>query len=698
MTNVQKKKATALDCTHIGLCSGHGQYHSINNMTHPQPYTTITLEKIEALINDPPCVAKEEAQWAIFSDLPSRVHAEQREKGCFYAIWADIDDTQGMTFKDIVSRAQEVIPEADFLSYTSRSATRSNQKLRIIVGLSEPVDGQTYVILQKILNDKLEAAGIIPDRATERTGQICYLPNKGDFYDYHIERFSGHLDISLWDREISQERQNVEARDSDFEERRRFAEFIAKQRMASGCMSPIDAFNGAYQIELMLEAYGYMKKGKRWLSPNSQSGEPGVTITDDGRKWLSAHDSDSSIGKKTKNGTMGDSFDLFVHYQHNGDRDAAIKAAGEMFVVDGITLTKMNQRAHMGAHAPIEKMSRNQPILDAYVLNDRVKEMEAKMEEDRFVLGRMAILGQSTVFYAKPNAGKTLLVIWLLIEAIESSEISGEDVYYINADDTYKGLVHKTSLADKHGFKMMAPGHQGFKAGYLPEILQELIALNSAGGKILILDTVKKFTDLMNKSKASEFGESVRQFVSHGGTVIMLAHANKHRGDNNEVIYSGTSDLVDDADCVYTLDTVIEEESSWLRTVKFKNIKSRGNVDREAVYRYDYADDTHYDERLESVEEVGREERQAAEKQKKLNAILERNQLAVDAIKDCINENINKKTELIREASDRSGLSKKKITRALSDHTGENIDENQFWYVDKQDKNAHVYQLNNEVS
>ncbi len=320
------------------------------------------------------------------------------------------------------------------------------------------------------------------------------------------------------------------------------------------------------------------------------------------------------------------------------------------------------------------------------------------MLEDKFVLGRMAILGQSTIFYAKPNAGKTLLILWLLIQAIRKGEIRAQDVFYINADDNHKGLVFKLKLAEKHGFHMMAPGYRDFRSETLHQYLSELVRQDNARGKILILDTVKKFTDLMKKDRASQFGESVRQFVSHGGTVIMLAHVNKHRDEDQKVIYSGTSDLVDDADCAYTLDTVTEDAASGLRTVKFENFKSRGDVASEAVYRYNYADGTTYYDRLESVQEVGQAEREQAEKRARQDAMLERNRAAVDVIKDCIREGITKKTDLIAQAHDRSGIAKAKITRALGDHTGSNAAEHQFWHVNVADKNAHVYQLNWGVS
>ena len=101
------------------------------------------------------------------------------------------------------------------------------------------------------------------------------------------------------------------------------------------------------------------------------------------------------------------------------------------------------------------------PVFDLakFSMNGQAATMEAQMLEDKFVLGRMAILGQSTIFYAKPNAGKTLLILWLLIQAIRKGEIRAQDVFYINADDTHKGLVFKLKLAEKHGFHTVSYTH-----------------------------------------------------------------------------------------------------------------------------------------------------------------------------------------------------------------------------------------------
>ena len=53
--------------------------------------------------------------------------------------------------------------------------------------------------------------------------------------------------------------------------------------------------------------------------------------------------------------------------------------------------------------------------LNQFALNGSSAEMEQKMLEDKHILGKVALLGQATAFYAKPNAGKTLLTIWLTI-------------------------------------------------------------------------------------------------------------------------------------------------------------------------------------------------------------------------------------------------------------------------------------------
>ena len=62
---------------------------------------------------------------------------------------------------------------------------------------------------------------------------------------------------------------------------------------------------------------------------------------------------------------------------------------------------------------------------DQFSLNGKSAVMREKMLTDTFVLDNIAILGQATAIYAKPNTGKTLIVLSMLIESIKAGRIKG---------------------------------------------------------------------------------------------------------------------------------------------------------------------------------------------------------------------------------------------------------------------------------
>jgi hypothetical protein len=120
-------------------------------------------------------------------------------------------------------------------------------------------------------------------------------------------------------------------------------------------------------------------------------------------------------------------------------------------------------------------------------------------------------------------------------------------------------------------------------------------------------------------------------------------------------------------------------------------------VAQEAAYKYNFSETLSYYDLLASVSTVGDEERAEAENQRQRDIALELNRDAVEAIKECLSEGIDKKTVLIKEAVARSGVSRQKIIRALRDHTGSGLSAHQYWQVEIKDKNAHVYVLNSGV-
>ncbi len=698
-----------IEHTSAPLCSGQGQFHSPENSRNPQPYINVTIDQIRAMAANPPSVAKESAQWAIFSALLSRVHSEQRAHGKFYALWADIDEPAGLSMPEIAMRAQNALEGAQVIGYTTRSATESKQKCRIIVPLAEPVSGDDFVRLQRIFNDKLAALGVEPDRATERAGQVCYLPNSGDFYDFTITT-RPVFSQSVWGAEIEATKQQETSNHAAQNVALKAAKARAINRIASGEKSPINAFNAEFDLPTMLERFGYQKRGNRYCSPLSQSGKAGVSLTEDGKRWLSAHSSDAGIGKPNSNGTSGDAFDLFVFFRHGGNADAALKAAGEMLTTqNGTSITKANQRDYAQSQADKRteiagfELTRskdseknfNEPAalfdFSKFSINGDLEAMKQKMLNDVFVLGELALLGQITLIYAEPNTGKTLLTIRLLIDAVKNGQIKGEDVFFVNADDSYNGLIQKAELMAKHGINSIAPGENDFNTKHFLDYLDLMIRQDSARGKVIVLDTLKKFTNLMDKTVASGFMSKARLFTSKGGTMILLAHTNKRRDPAGGLVVGGTSDARDDADCVYTLDEI--EKPQTTKTVLFENKKARGNVARQAAYTYSTEREQTYEEMLDSVTSLNEKEREKVAREKALQDAREKDKPAIDAISEAIRLGFNQQTELLKKAYELSGISKKLLNKILKQYEGSSSVEGKEWASERGGHNALTYQL-----
>lgn len=91
--------------------------------------------------------------------------------------------------------------------------------------------------------------------------------------------------------------------------------------------SVIDAFNDAHDLESCLTRYGYKRQGRRYLSPHSGTGLPGVTVFDDNRCFI--HHASDPLCSVESNQPVAP-FDLFRTYEHGGDITSAVRAAAAM--------------------------------------------------------------------------------------------------------------------------------------------------------------------------------------------------------------------------------------------------------------------------------------------------------------------------------------------------------------------------------
>jgi putative DNA primase/helicase len=87
--------------------------------------------------------------------------------------------------------------------------------------------------------------------------------------------------------------------------------------------SVIDEFNRCHDVEELLRAHAYIKRGSKWLYPQSSTGLPGVTISES--KVYSHHGADPLA-----NGHQNDAFEVFCLLEHGGDQSKAVKDAARM--------------------------------------------------------------------------------------------------------------------------------------------------------------------------------------------------------------------------------------------------------------------------------------------------------------------------------------------------------------------------------
>lgn len=318
------------------LCSGFGQFHTNESgKKNRRPYVQINLEEIRKLVDEPQRVDKSQAQWLIPSTLLSRTFKEQEVKGEFHLLWADIDENPN-GIHGIAEIIEDMIPGYNFEIYTSKSATEANQKCRILIP-SKPLLGSDWVLVQEMLNDKLEAYGIQPDRTSEGAAQLCYLSNRGEFYKTKSKRDGLSFDpMREWAALIQIKCEKEKARIA--EQERRKSEAKSKREAFNSYSgtddfpSLIDAFNAAYTVQDILLQAGYDQKGNTFRHPNSESGSFSASVKSERVHSLSSNDLLYTGGE---GGGAHDAFSAFTVLFHDGDQDAALKEAGNNWVMIG---------------------------------------------------------------------------------------------------------------------------------------------------------------------------------------------------------------------------------------------------------------------------------------------------------------------------------------------------------------------------
>jgi hypothetical protein len=324
----------------------------------------------------------------------------------------------------------------------------------------------------------------------------------------------------------------------------------------------------------------------------------------------------------------------------------------------------------------------NEHPLKQFSITSCLDEIKANAQGMKPALPPLALQGQMTVIYAPPNTGKTLLTLHMLIQSIGARHLNPRQAYYVNCDDSADGLLCKAELAQAYGFEMLADGYGGFQSKALMHVMVDMTAKNQARGTVLILDTLKKFVNVMDKTESSAFSEICRGFCLKGGTVIALAHTNKACGADGWPIPGGTSDVKDDWDSGYVA-RISKSSRCSKRVIEFKKVKGRGDLPE--YVRYSYTANQGYLEMLTSVareddlgiEGLGLQHESQPSKDERI----------VAALKETIQRGVNPQMLIVDEVMSKTKAGKAKVKGILDRY------EDALWRHTKKEHGAKHYEL-----
>jgi len=304
----------------------YGENIRESQLNSGQNYGWITMKGIVNRVMAPPSVPKSDGAWFLpssYIDHDARQHEAQRLHGQFHMLALDID-LNNLALEAVRAIVTRVIGLAAYVIYATRSATPTNRKWRVLVPVSAPIRGQDYVLTAAEFMVRMEDAGsgqLVLDRAATRLGQVFYLPNRGEHYEYEIAgEFAYHPPV------LAPKDQTVAAAPPTAMQIRPAER---KQKSATGA-SPIKYFNDTHNlIDLMLQ-YGYLRDGltDNFRSPLQTTQSFATRIYPESNRWVSLSGSDAiaRLGRPSNSSISGDAFDLYVHYEHDGNFHKAVAA------------------------------------------------------------------------------------------------------------------------------------------------------------------------------------------------------------------------------------------------------------------------------------------------------------------------------------------------------------------------------------
>ncbi|MGP9663360.1 DNA primase family protein [Halomonas sp. AOP22-C1-8] len=310
---IQEKSPPVENGEGFNNISDNTHYSLYANIRHPRPAKHIGLAELLALCERPSIGPKVDAAaiTPFKSDGKTKEHAEV---ALYYAVIIDHDNDN--LSRDQLASLYDAFGCA-YLAFTTSSHLRDGkgQRWKVIIPLAEAFTHPQYIELAGGL-----ALMMGTDDAQARGTQVFYAPNKLSAnapYEFIDCTNRPALDSTHWLAEAALACMTVAKPP---------AQVKPKPHKVSDDNGIIAMVNNAYPIRTLLESAGYKQRGQKYLSPNSDTGTPGVVVLEhDGKELAYSHHSASDpLSRENHNDHALDAFDVAVALFYGGDERAAL--------------------------------------------------------------------------------------------------------------------------------------------------------------------------------------------------------------------------------------------------------------------------------------------------------------------------------------------------------------------------------------
>ena len=307
--------------------------------------------------------------------------------------------------------------------------------------------------------------------------------------------------------------------------------------------------------------------------------------------------------------------------------------------------------------------------------NFTVSQEEAtKYDKPDWLYRNLVIGGHIIAIPAPANGGKTTIFMYVAGEMAKK----GINVYYVNADIGQSDAISMLEYANKHNIKLLLPD---MKEGLsMDSVVNQLHDMNLNGGDfrntVFIFDTLKKMTNVINKSSSKDLYKLLRWLSAKGMTIILLAHTNKYNDADGKPIFEGTGDLRTDVDeLIYLIPQKNEDGGLTVSTEpdkirgKFKPITFEIDSDRNVTLLETFID----------VIDI-----------KKRNHQLETDRPTIETVIEAISKKNINQTDIISYCKEKH-IGKRAVQGVLKRYS---FGEDQKWIIEKGfQHNSFYYQL-----